>query len=53
MVWTHNITRQDNAIQGGVDVTVEFTRTESGDIRTCTFHFDNEDQITSQGPTRW
>jgi len=48
--WTHNITRQDNAIQGGVDVTVEFERSGTGCRRTCTFHFVNEAQITTEGP---
>ena len=28
--WSHNITRQDTAIQGGVDVTVEFERSGTG-----------------------
>lgn len=50
--WIHNQTRQENAIQGGFDVTVEFERSGTGCKRTCTFHFDSEAQITSQGPTR-
>ena len=50
--WTHNITRQDNAIQGGIDVTVQFERDGTGDKRTCTFHFNDEAQLTSEGPAR-
>jgi len=50
--WSHNITRQDNAIQGGIDVTVEFERSGTGCKRTCTFHFVNEAQITTEGPAR-
>jgi len=50
--WTHEITRQDNAIQGGIDVTVQFERDGTGDKRTCTFHFNDEAQITIEGPTR-
>ena len=49
--WTHEEKRRVQ-VRNGWDVTVEFVRDCTGDIRTCTFHFDTEAQIASEGPGR-
>jgi hypothetical protein len=50
--WTHEIKRIAGTSRG-YDVTVEFTRDGTGDIRTCTFHFDHYDQVANVGPARF
>jgi len=49
--WSHEILRQTPA-RKGVDVTVRFTRDETGDIHTCTFHFALPGMVATSGPAR-
>ena len=49
--WPHEIKRTVPT-KRGFDVTVEFVRNVTGNIRTCTFHFNTEAQITTSGPAR-
>lgn len=49
--WTHTEKRRVQTKRGW-DVTYEFERNTTGDVKTCTFHFDSEAQITSQSLAR-
>ena len=49
--WTHEEKRRVQTKRGW-DVTYEFVRDITGDVKTCTFYFVSEDSITNSSPAR-
>ena len=49
--WSHNIVKQESK-PWGIEVTVEFTRSGTGEVRRKTFRFDSQAQIDAEGASR-